>query len=60
MVMTSVVISIVLTIVILLLSLLTISKGYGYKHTVDPKPDSEAKKEMHDKKSKNTNDETDA
>jgi len=30
------VISIILTVVILLLSLLTISKGYGYKHTIDP------------------------
>lgn len=30
------VISILLTVGILLLSLLTISKGYGYKHTIDP------------------------
>lgn len=30
------VISIILTIIILILSLITISKGYGYKHTVDP------------------------
>lgn len=30
------VISIILTVGILLLSLLTITKGYGYKHTVDP------------------------
>lgn len=32
----SLVASIIFTIVILLLSLLTISKGYGFKHTVDP------------------------
>lgn len=36
MVMSAMVISIILTVVILLLSLLTISKGYGYKHTIDP------------------------
>ncbi len=36
MAMSSLVISIILTIGILLLSLLTISKGYGFKHTVDP------------------------
>lgn len=30
------VISIVLTVLVLILSLITISKGYGYKHTVDP------------------------
>lgn len=33
---TALVISIVLTIGVLLLSLLTISQGYGFKHTVDP------------------------
>ncbi len=31
------VISIVLTIIVLILSLVTISKGYGYQHTIDPK-----------------------
>lgn len=36
MAMSAMVISIILTVVILLLSLLTISKGYGYKHTIDP------------------------
>lgn len=30
------VIGLLLTVGVLLLSLLTISKGYGYKHTVDP------------------------
>ena len=34
--MSAMVISIVLTIVVLLLTLLTISQGYGYKHTIDP------------------------
>ncbi len=27
----------VLTLIVLALTLLTISKGYGYKHTIDPK-----------------------
>jgi len=35
-VITSLVISILLTLVILYLSMLTITKGYGYKHTIDP------------------------
>lgn len=39
MAMSSMVISIIFTIVILLLSILTISKGYGYKHKVDPEID---------------------
>ena len=30
------IISIVFTIAVLVLSILTISKGYGYKHTIDP------------------------
>jgi len=30
------VISIILTVIILILTLVTISKGYGYKHTIDP------------------------
>ncbi|MGM8365397.1 YtzI protein [Virgibacillus sp. W0181] len=34
--MATLVVSIILTLVILYLSLLTISKGYAYKHTVDP------------------------
>ncbi len=34
--MSAMVISIVLTVVVLLLTLLTISQGYGYKHTIDP------------------------
>lgn len=38
--MSAMVISILLTVFILVLSLVTISKGYGFKHTVDPiKPD---------------------
>lgn len=38
------VISIVFTIAILALTLLTISKGYGYKHTIDPKVEDEKEK----------------
>jgi len=34
--MTSIVVGLVLTIAIMLLTLLTISKGYEYKHTIDP------------------------
>lgn len=36
MVITSIVVSLLLTVGILLLTLLTISKGYGFKHTIDP------------------------
>lgn len=32
----SIIASAVLTIIVLILSLITIQKGYGYKHTVDP------------------------
>lgn len=34
-------ISIILTIVVLILSVWTISKGYGFKHTIDPAPEEE-------------------
>lgn len=34
--MASVIGSIVLTIFVLVLSLITIQKGYGFKHTIDP------------------------
>ncbi|MGM8212510.1 YtzI protein [Virgibacillus sp. W0430] len=34
--MATLVVSILLTLIILYLSLLTISKGYAFKHTVDP------------------------
>jgi len=42
------VISIILTIIILILTLVTISKGYGYKHTIDPlvKEDKDKSKEQ--------------
>lgn len=33
------IISIIFTIVVLALSILTISKGYGYKHKIDPPVD---------------------
>lgn len=39
------VISILLTVFILVLSLVTISKGYGFKHTVDPVKPDEAEKQ---------------
>lgn len=35
-----VILSTILTIIILVLSILTISKGYGYKHKIDPPVDS--------------------
>lgn len=34
--MTILIVSIIFTIIVLVLSLITISKGYAYKHTVDP------------------------
>lgn len=36
MAMTVLIVSIVLTVIVLVLSLITIQKGYGYKHTIDP------------------------
>lgn len=36
MVVTSLVVGIVLTVLTLWLTLITISKGYAYKHTIDP------------------------
>lgn len=36
MIITSLVVGLVLTVVTLLLTLLTISQGYAYKHTIDP------------------------
>lgn len=43
--MVTLIVSIILTLVILYLSLLTISKGYGYKHKVDPLEDFDHEKE---------------
>lgn len=40
------VISLVFTIAVLALTLLTISKGYGYKHTIDAKEVDEETKEV--------------
>lgn len=34
--MIAMIVSIIFTLVVLVLSLITISKGYGYKHKVDP------------------------
>lgn len=36
MITTVIVVSTVLTVIVLILTLVTISKGYGYKHTIDP------------------------
>lgn len=36
---TILIISILIVIIVLLLSILTISKGYSYKHTIDPIPE---------------------
>jgi len=33
--------SLILIVMVIVLSLITINKGYGYKHTVDPHPDDE-------------------
>lgn len=38
--------SIVFTLAILALTLVTISKGYGYKHTIDPKVETEDKEQL--------------
>lgn len=37
---TILIISVIIIIIILLLSVLTINKGYGFQHTIDPEPDS--------------------
>lgn len=42
--------SIVLVVLVVVLSLATINKGYGYKHTVDPLPDDEATEEKEKEK----------
>lgn len=43
MLMTSMVASIIFTVIILILSLITIQKGYGFKHTIDPPAEKEGK-----------------
>lgn len=48
--MMTMIVSIVFTIIVLILSLLTITKGYGYKHTIDPiSEDEEHHEESHGK-----------
>jgi len=37
-------VSIVVTIIVLILTIVTISKGYGYRHTVDELPSKEEEK----------------
>ncbi|MHA6253066.1 YtzI protein [Oceanobacillus sp. CAU 1775] len=39
---------------VVVLSLATISKGYGYKHKIDPHPDEEIKEELN-REQKNNN-----
>ncbi|UJL46939.1 YtzI protein [Virgibacillus sp. NKC19-16] len=44
-----VIVSIIVVIGVLLLSLLTLSKGYAYKHSVDPLPDDDKSNESQEK-----------
>ncbi|HLQ73235.1 MAG TPA: YtzI protein [Bacillota bacterium] len=37
--------SLIFTLVVLLLTILTITKGYGYKHTIDPVDEEESVEE---------------
>jgi hypothetical protein len=37
-VMTNIIVGIILTVIVLVLSLVTISKGYGFKHSIDKPP----------------------
>ena len=48
------IISVIIIIIILLLSVLTVNRGYGYQHTIDPAPDSPetAKSEKDEEKAK--------
>lgn len=50
--MTIYVVSIIFILFVLVLSLLTITKGYGFKHSVDPHP-GEDKQDEHDHGKKN-------
>lgn len=45
-VMTNIIVGIVLTLIVLVLSLITISKGYGFKHSIDALPDDKEKQEV--------------
>lgn len=44
-VMTNIVIGIIVTLIVLVLSLVTITKGYGFKHTIDPHPNEQEKQD---------------
>lgn len=44
------VVSIIVILFVLILSLITISKGYGFKHSVDPHPEESRKDEKVDEK----------
>ncbi|TQS75920.1 YtzI protein [Ornithinibacillus gellani] len=49
MIMTSIVVSLLFTIIVLWLTLITISKGYGLKHTIDPLNEGDEVREYTDK-----------
>lgn len=53
MLMGSIIASAVLTIIVLVLSLITIQKGYGYKHTIDPPPVNQENNQLGDEKKQN-------
>ncbi|MEI3612450.1 YtzI protein [Pseudogracilibacillus sp. SO30301A] len=53
MVVTSLVVGLVLTVVTLLLTLVTISQGYGFKHTIDPLKEGDQVREYTDNGDKN-------
>ncbi|MBY7142252.1 YtzI protein [Virgibacillus sp. NKC19-3] len=44
------IISIIAVVGVLLLSLLTLSKGYAYKHSIDPHPDEEQSEESQEER----------
>jgi len=49
---TVIVISIVVVLLVVVLSLVTLSKGYAYKHSVDPLPDDGEDKNLEEKQCK--------
>lgn len=46
------VVSVILTIIVLILTIITITKGYGYKHKVDPLVDPIPEEKEQDNKQK--------
>lgn len=43
-------VSVVVVAMVVVLSMVTLKKGYGYKHSVDPLPDEEKQEDGKDKK----------